>query len=305
MYNIAMKRISQKEREVQIINRANELGHEFVGWVDGHRNKDSKLIIRCHKHGEWNPMLSNYIRNGRCRQCVVDSNRLQNPEERIKSSLPSHIKFDGFVDGYKNQSSKVFVHCELHGRSKKSVTDIINKNSFCKKCGTNIVREIKKLGESEASERIEAKCKKFGYRFIGFIDGYKNRSAEITLSCSEHGEWTTKFVNFIDSRKGCPDCGKHGYAKSKDGYLYILRSSCGMHMKIGITNDPDTRLKELSRCTPFDFQLIEIAKSSGIKIHDAEIEMHKKFDSSNMKGFNGATEWFIWDEMVIDLFKQL
>ena len=45
-------------------------GHEFVGWVNGYKNKDSKMIARCKVHGTWTPTEQNIIRGGTsCPSC--------------------------------------------------------------------------------------------------------------------------------------------------------------------------------------------------------------------------------------------
>lgn len=305
MYNQIMKRIPQKEREVQIIKRAEELGHEFIGFLDGYKNKESKLIIRCKKHGDWNPAIENYVRNGRCRQCVIDSQRSKNPQKRINKETPSHIHFVRFVGEYKNQETKAVVKCDFHGYSTKSVTDLLNKNSYCTECGKKRVWAVKSLGEKESTLRILKKCKVKGYSFLGLVDGYSDRSSRVKISCPAHGDWETSYMNFMDSKHGCPSCGKHGFKIDKPATIYLLRSSCGQWMKIGITNDLNTRKSSLELSTPFDFNVIELINGDGSYIAAKEKEAHSLFTNARMKGFNGATEWFFWDHSVLSFFKQL
>lgn len=293
-----MRKISKEDREIQVKTRSKELGHEFIGWLDGHENKDSKLIIKCHKHGTWNPMLSNYIRKGQCMKCVIESKRLSSPDKVISSKLPEHIKFIKFVDVYKNQRSRVVVRCSIHGEQNKSVTDIVNKNSFCKECGIEVGVSQKRLGEESAIKKIMEKCNEHGYKFKGYKSKYKSYHSRFNVECPIHGEWNTSLGNFLKSRVGCQECGKHGYRKSIRGYLYHLISECGGYMKIGITNNHKVRVKELSYCTPFAFNVVEIISGEGSCIANLEKDIHSKLKPVGMSGFNGCTEWFYFDSSV-------
>lgn len=298
-----MRRIPQEVRESQITDAANLKGHIFKGFLGGYVNKDSRLIIECTKHGEWNPTISNYLKNNGCAKCHVDNNRLKNAIDRVKSKLPNHVKFISLCGEYINQNSKVLIECEVHGRSTKSVTDIINKNSFCKKCGRESVGVQRRLPLETVINRVVEKCQLNGYEFLSFVDSYKGKLSSIRLECKDHGVWETKYDAFMGSRYGCPNCRHHGYKPDVDGYLYILRSTCGQFMKIGITNDPDTRLNELKWYTPFEFNNIELMKSNGKNVQVIEKGLHTIYESAQMKGFNGATEWFKWDSSVVDMMR--
>ena len=46
------------------------------------------------------------------------------------------------------------------------------------------------------------------------------------------------------SPTGCPKCGKYGFDSTSDGFLYLLNNEFLQMMQIGITNDPDRRIKE-------------------------------------------------------------
>lgn len=299
-----MKMIPQHERESQIIDLARKNGHEFLGWLSEYKGKDSKMVIKCPKHGTWNPTASNYLRKGSCRKCLIEGRRTKDIDLLIKEKLPNHVSFVKFEREYKNQNSKVIIKCDKHGESKKTLSDIINKNSFCKACGIKRTSEKRMTGEFLASKKAIEKCNEYDYSFNGFVDGYKNKLSKLKVTCPKHGSWETSFCNFTQSREGCPSCGLHGYVKSKDGYLYMLKSKCGNFVKIGITNNPEIRLKELKYFTPFEFSICGLKEGSGEEIYNKEKEIHKMFDSAKMSGFNGATEWMVFDSKIEDEFIQ-
>lgn len=288
-------------RELQVREVAGNKGHLFKGFVDGYKNKSSKLIIKCGQHGEWYPSIENYLRNKGCPKCYTESRRLSDIEDRIRKSLPSHVEFLRFQNTYCNQQSKIVIRCNDHGESVKSVTDVINKSSYCRKCGFNATSSKRRNNIDHVSAMMQSKCESNNYSFKGFVDGYKNNRSFIILECSEHGGWITRYADFMKSRHGCPNCRNHGYKSSTDGYVYLLRSHCGEYMKIGITNNPQIRIKELKWFTPFDFNLIELIKMDAQSAIVIEKGLHSMFESANMKGFNGATEWFLWDGTVNDV----
>lgn len=298
-----MKRIPQGVRETQIIEVALKHGHSFKGFIGEYINKDSRILIECPEHGEWDTSISNYIRNGSCRKCTIKSRRLTDVKDRVKSKLPKHISFVSFIGEYINQRSKIIIECDTHGRSVKSITDIINKNSFCKKCGNESVGLHKRLPLEVVKNRLNKKCDDNGYEFVGFEGCYIGKMTLVKIKCSDHGVWVTKFDNFMKSKYGCPNCRNHGYKISSDGFLYILRSTCGQFMKIGITNDLSVRLNELKWYTPFEFNVLETMKSTAESVQIIEKGLHSIYVSAGMKGFNGATEWFKWDSSVIDIMR--
>ena len=55
------------------------------------------------------------------------------------------------------------------------------------------------------------------------------------------------FFASLDSRTskstGCPTCTKYGYDPNKDGWLYFMEHEGFGYLQIGITNNPEDRLK--------------------------------------------------------------
>ena len=78
-------------------------------------------------------------------------------------------------------------------------------------CGCS---KLKKWTGEEQLIRCRRKAEKLGYKFLGFVEGYKNAHSKIRLSCKIHGEWSACSVNNLIKERGCPECGK---LKSADG----------------------------------------------------------------------------------------
>lgn len=106
----------------------------------------------------------------------------------------------------------------------------------------------------------------------------------------------------VNMGTGCPRCAKYGYQLDKTGYLYALRSECGRYVKIGISNNPSQRHRQLELATPFNFNLVEQVHGDGVKIAGLEKSFHEKYESAGFTGFSGATEWLVFsDELLSEL----
>jgi hypothetical protein len=74
-------------------------------------------------------------------------------------------------------------------------------------------------------------------------------------------------------------------------------SRCGSFVKVGITNNINDRISYLRLKTPFDFDVVEYAHfSKGSDALALESKLHKIMNSAGLSGFNGCTEWFLFDD---------
>jgi hypothetical protein len=82
------------------------------------------------------------------------------------------------------------------------------------------------------------------------IDGWdptkysKGSEFKANWKCKEGHIWRAFIVNRTLHNQGCPTCSITGFDPNADGYLYfIVNSKWGM-LQVGITNDPDKRLRQ-------------------------------------------------------------
>ena len=299
-----MRKLTRSAREEQLLNLLNSTLFTFVEWPDGFTNNKSRVTLNCPKHGDWSTGFTNVLKGTRCSKCRLED-RTHNENDvisLIESRLKNGQRFISFKGGYKNNYSKATLLCEKHGDWECSALHIIHSGSGCRKCGYETTGFKKSTPLSVVVERLSNID---GYEFVGFENGYKNSNSKVLLKCSEHGEWVTTVSTVSSNKHGCPSCSKSGFDPSSDGYLYLLKSTCDKFFKVGITNNIKRRIVELKRVTPFEFIKLGHVKCHGQNIIEIEKTFHKHFDNANMKGFNGSTEWFKWDDSVIDWFKLL
>lgn len=274
--------------------------YEFVRWaVDEKHGSASKCVVRCAKDGhEWIATPNNFINKGSgCPQCSCV--RRWTADERIEqiNSL-ENIEFVSWVDGYKNQYSKANVKCAVDGFGWGASTNSLANGSGCPQCAG--------LRRWTAEERIEQINKLENIEFVSWVDGYKSKDSKANVRCEiDVFEWSTRVNDLVNQGSGCPRCAKHGYDKSKTGTLYALRSECGQYVKVGISNNPSQRHKQLEMATPFSFSCVESIAGDGTKIHELEKHFHSRHELAGFVGFDGATEWLVCTPQLLKELREL
>ncbi len=79
----------------------------------------------------------------------------------------------------------------------------------------------------------------FGWDTTKFTSG---SNAKKRWVCDAGHSWSAVIADRA-SGHGCPSCTKNGYDPNKDGYLYFLWHPIWEMYQIGITNNPDNRIK--------------------------------------------------------------
>lgn len=298
------KKLSKEQWE-QRIRDAGAGRYEFVRWaVDGLFGSHEKAVVRCSNDGtEWQAKSNNLSNGQGCPNCRYHnvSFSLRNPEELIikKINTKEVISFIDWVDGYRNAHSKAIFECRIDGfRWIAPAHSIISHGNGCPHCsGKRRWTEEERVEQINSIENIE---------FVSWADSYKNNRSKANVRCKVDGfEWCASVQHLVNNHSGCPSCSPGGYNPSKTGYLYALRSECGMYVKVGISNDPKRRHKELERSTPFKFSLVEQISGDGDKIRDLEKRFHQIYKSAGFVEFQGCTEWLVCTPQLLEELREL
>lgn len=294
------KKLSKEQWE-QRIRDTGAGRYELVRWeVDGEFGAKKYCIVRCLSDGfEWRVAPHNFINNGSgCPQCA--GQRKWTGEERIEQiNRIDSIEFVCWVDSYKNSNSKANVKCKVDGFEWSSeVGSLVHGGHGCPKCA-NVRRWT-------ADERIEQINEIKNIEFISWVGVYKNHSSKANVRCTiDNFEWSPRVNDLVNQGSGCPRCAKYCYDKSKTGYLYALRSECGIYVKVGISNKPKTRILHLEKRTPFNFSHIEQVSGGGAEISELEKHFHSKYERAGFTGFSGATEWLVCKPELLEELRDL
>lgn len=222
-------------------------------------------------------------------------------EQRIRDAGAGRYEFVRWaVDGEFGATKKCTLRCIVDGYVWSTTPDSLTRNGRgCSRCQYARNGKIRRLNKDDLIERIN-KIEKI--KFIGFCGEYKNSYSRVFLKCEIDGTlWNAGVGNTLRGR-GCPRCARTGYDPSKTGSLYALRSECGKYVKVGISNKPSQRHRQLGLDTPFKFSLVEQISGDGVKIRNLEKHFHNKYQSAGFTGFDGATEWLVCsDELLSEL----
>ena len=221
-------------------------------------------------------------------------------EQRIRDAGAGRYEFVRWaVYGEFGAHKKCVVRCHKDGYEFESeVTSFVHGRCGCPQCAGR--------RRWTAEERIEQINKLENIEFVSWVGSYEDNKSKANVRCKVDGfEWCASVQYLVNNHSGCPSCSPGGYNPSKTGYLYALRSECGMYVKVGISNDPKRRHKELERSTPFKFSLVEQISGDGDKIRDLEKRFHQIYKSAGFVEFQGCTEWLVCTPQLLEELREL
>lgn len=295
------KRLTKEQLEHNIKDVCQSKNYDFIKWKDGFKNKESRIVLSCIKHGEWNTKCYHFLNGSGCPLCGGTRTTPEQRTTEIKNKLKnSNSKIISFKNEFKNGKTLCLLKCIKHGEWETTVNRLIFASIDCPLCVKN-----RQKTKTEREDEIKNRCKNTGLHLNYILDDKPTWKSKISLKCLTHGNFVTTINSFLSKQKGCPNCSKTGFKPGKYATLYVLRSNCGRYAKIGISNQVDQRLSTLQRKTPFDFQLIEKLNGHGATIRSLEKDFHSHFESAGLTGFDGCTEWLKWNPNITTLIRIL
>ena len=257
-----------------------------------YKHSQQKVLILCSIHGVFEQQPARHLVGNGCRSCKNESQKLTTKQFIEKAKVVHGIRYGYSLSIYQSSHQTLLIRCPEHGMFNQT------PNRHLSGRGCPMCTENKGTTESFIEKSRLVHGDKYDYSKVE----YKTGKDKVTIFCKEHGLFEqTAFDHTVG--KGCAGCAKTGFDKTKNGYLYILRSECGLYMKIGITNKPKQRYSQLSKATPFLFNLIETLEGNGFEIAELEKTLLSKYQTVDFtKPFNGHTEWRFWSESIRSYF---
>ena len=263
-----------------------------------YKNNKTKVVIICPKHGEFIQTPLSHLNGhgcGSCRSDYMSKVLKMNNCDFVKKAKSIHgEKYDYSKAGYTLLKNSVKIICKKHGMFDQNAHNHL-QGAGCPDCAKetpeHVIKE-RKINFINKSRLVHSNC--YCYDNVTYI----NTSTKVKIKCKKHGFF---YQTPADHSKGhgCPGCAKHGFDRTKKGFLYVLRSDCGKYMKIGVSNNPNQRNHQLSRDTPFSFRRIELIEGDGKSIAELEKRLLGLFEKVVFKNkFPGSTEWRVWSDQV-------
>jgi hypothetical protein len=242
---------------------------------------DSKISVGCPVHGDFIISVNGHQTGSGCLKC---SGKMKTSKAvRLMECCEVHGDLYDYSQWPADVSAltRVTTICREHGPWEHSVHNHINRKSGCPSCAKNKPRTF---------EEFIAKARAIhGERYEYDYCDRPNNSVRVMIHCAEHGEFLqTAGAHMVG--KGCPGCASKGLDMIAPCKLYILKG-VGV-FKVGVTADIDRRVAQLTKATPFEFELFSVREfDTGRAAWDTEQTLLKAYASAEFRGFDGATEW--------------
>lgn len=250
--------------------------------------KDS--IFTCEKSHVWHAKYSNVKHSGTgCPVCSADKRSVD--ISIIKIELKERgieiLKYGG-----RTYNKSIFL-CSHGHEWVTTLHSVKDRKTGCPICNGSFKLTLKEINEDLKHRDI--KC----LHYVG-----KN-SGKSLFKCKNDHLWYSTVKAVKNLKSGCPYCVEYGgFNPGKKATLYCLSSIDGRYLKIGISNNYSKRIKRLRHETPFKFETLALLHHhDGSFIQELEKLFHKHFDSANLYGFDGATEWFLFNPNIIMFFR--
>lgn len=277
--------------------------YDYSNWPEEWVPAATKVETICQEHGPFMQQITVHARGQGCRKCnpkKISASNLKGAEYYLEKARKSHNnKYDySLVPEKSGALSVVKIRCPIHGVFEQRLEKHSSGNG-CDKCGIEATYTGKQARLDRCSKVHDGK-----YDYSLWPDKVTAKT-KVRIICPEHGEFT-QILNGHQFGQGCPTCSRGGFDTTRPGSIYVMRSNCGRYMKIGITKSVKRRKKELIEATPFDFECIEIKNfENGSHAFELEKFFHQSCKNAGFRGFNGATEWVLFDALVRDVISTM
>lgn len=256
----------------------------------------SKLIITCHNHGDFMQTPNKHLSGRGCPRCAIEKNANSNKKTLTEHEFlesASNIHGDKYSYSLFDANSRtVSVRCGIHGISTQNIFSHL-KTTGCLMCAFKVNGKTKSFDTNEFISRAKAR---HGDRFDYSKSVYNRSVDKVEIICKKHGSFMQKANNHLNGQ-GCPACVRNGFNQCRKSTLYVLVSECGSMIKVGITGNIKLRIRQLTSATPFKFIIISTHEGDGVDVLNAETAIHRGLKSAGLSGFNGAGEWFLFEDI--------
>ncbi|HDW7527655.1 TPA: hypothetical protein RM300_004409 [Escherichia coli] len=242
------------------INRCDELGYIYNGFVMPWKGQYTPVSITCKKHSTTRTIAFKTLKKqGACLECYKESLKLPKKKNRDKEAVldkasnvleRKDMVLVGLLEDYKGLDTKVSYKCNCCDTAYETIiTRIINDDAGCRHCGS-IKRGInkRKHTDDEWMDLIEHECRNKRLELIEQPKSPILSTSKIHIKC-EKGHVSDSLVVYglVYENSGCPCCSKSGYNRSKPGVFYVQQ--VGNYIKYGITNhlNPQKRVTQQAR----------------------------------------------------------
>lgn len=205
---------------------------------------------------------------------------------RARRAAEGRFKVIGFVEGFKNQKSRVICECIVDGYIWTPTVNCVVNMKGCPRCYGN-----ERKTEEQALLKCVKICQEMSYEAIGFPEGFKNAYSRFEYKCQKHGTQNVSYHCFVNKESRCPICwrekqkeigGFYGLYQDRledPDFLYVLSVNDGEYIKVGRTFDLEGRLgtmKYKSQANTRNIKLLRMFTGKHLEVWNLEQELHNR-----------------------------
>ena len=203
------------------INKARKIhGEKYDYSKVEYINSQTKVIIICPEHGEFEQTPSDHLSGSGCQKCgkkYMDTNYFIEKAQKIHGNKYSYLKTK-YVSSY----IPIIITCQKHGDFKQNPNGHLDGNG-CPKCSN---RNIKYTNEDFINKAREVHGDRYNYDKVNYVKSNIN----IIINCSKHGDYLQKPSAHLSGR-GCSKCKidsiKEYYSLKRKAQYLLLHASEG------------------------------------------------------------------------------
>lgn len=210
---IIKKEFSQKKTQEQFIKEAIEKHGDRYDYSNvQYINSDTKIIIICKEHGEFEKVPFKHLQGQGCPKCsrkkrVLKQSKTSN--QFIKDAIEKHgDKYDYSRVEYVNCHTKINIICKEHGEFTQEPASHLSGNG-CPQCGGRY--------QYTQNDFIIKANKKHNFIYDYSKVNYKKWNIKVIIGCIKHGDFE-QTPNCHLQGQGCPMCGLK-QTKSKEQFI--------------------------------------------------------------------------------------
>lgn len=167
---------------------------------------NTKVIIRCSIHGEFEQKAMSHLRGSGCKACMCDNlhDKFAFTTEQFieRSKLKHGDKYDYSKVVYSRSQDKVTIVCPIHGEFEQTANSHL-LGMGCQLCANQTTSQKLAITISEFIQRA-SKIHSNKYDYCN-MEGYINYSTKVPILCPAHGIFKQAIGSHLSGR-GCPKC---------------------------------------------------------------------------------------------------
>ena len=181
--------INIEKKEEFILNANTKHNYKYDYNLVEYKNCDTKVIIICKIHGEFEQTPYNHLNyNNCCNKCPIKNiNSYDKKDYKTdfinKAIIIHNDKYDYSKVKYLNMNMNVIIICKIHGEFEQTPRNHLRRLNCCKYCiPIKNINKIQLTTEEFIKKAIEIHGKKYDYNLVE----YKNCDTKVIIICKIH-----------------------------------------------------------------------------------------------------------------------